>query len=77
MSVLTIRGELPTATASGETAIADRARKRRRRRTLAVWGARAALLVVIIGGWQLLTDLKIVDKFFYGQPSGIVTQLRA
>jgi NitT/TauT family transport system permease protein len=76
MSVLTIRGELPTATPSDETAIADRARRRRRRRTLAVWGARAALLVVIIGGWQLLTDLKIVDKFFYGQPSGIVTQLR-
>ena len=76
MSALTLRGEVPNAVASDETAIADRARKRRRRRTLAVWGARAALLVVIIGGWQLLTDLKIVDKFFYGQPSGIVTQLR-
>jgi NitT/TauT family transport system permease protein len=76
MSTLTFRGELPNAAASDETAIADRARTRRRRRTLAVWGARAALLVVIIGGWQLLTDLKIVDKFFYGQPSGIVTQLR-
>ena len=76
MSALTLRGEVPNAVASDETAIADRARTRRRRRTLAVWGARAALLVVIIGGWQLLTDLKIVDKFFYGQPSGIVTQLR-
>ena len=77
MSALTLRGEVPNAVASDETAIADRARTRRRRRTLGVWGARAALLVVIIGGWQVLTDLKIVDKFFYGQPSGIVTQLRA
>jgi NitT/TauT family transport system permease protein len=34
------------------------------------------LAILIIGGWQLLTDAKIVDKFFWGQPSGIVTQLR-
>jgi NitT/TauT family transport system permease protein len=43
----------------------------RRRRVAAVWGARLAFLVVIIGGWQLFTSLKIVDPFFYGQPSGI------
>ena len=40
-----------------------------------VWAARAAALVLVIGGWQLLTTMKIVDPFFWGQPSGIVRQL--
>jgi len=76
MSALTISRDTPSLAASDEDTIAARARKRRRRRTVAVWAARAALFVVIVGGWQLFTDLKIVDKFFFGQPSGIVSQLR-
>ncbi len=31
--------------------------------------------MIVIGGWQLLASAKIVDKFFWGQPSGIVSQL--
>ncbi len=34
-----------------------------------------ATLVFVIGGWQLFTNAKIVDPFFWGQPSGIVKQL--
>jgi NitT/TauT family transport system permease protein len=30
----------------------------------------------VFGGWQLFTSLKIVDPFFYGQPSGIVSKAR-
>jgi sulfonate transport system permease protein len=45
-----------------------------RRRAL-IWAARAATLVIVIGGWQLFTALKVVDPFFYGQPTGIVKQL--
>jgi NitT/TauT family transport system permease protein len=41
-----------------------------------VWAGRLALAVVIVGGWQLFTSLKLVDPFFFGQPSGIVKQLR-
>jgi NitT/TauT family transport system permease protein len=40
-----------------------------------IWAARLATLVVVIGGWQLLTSAKIVDRFFWGQPSGIAAQL--
>ncbi len=43
-------------------------------RTL-VWAARAVTLVIVIGGWQLLTTMKIVDPFFWGQPTKIVQQL--
>ncbi len=60
--------------ATDETATAG-ARHTARRRRILVWAARLATLVVIIGGWQLLTNAKIVDKFFWGQPSGIAAQL--
>jgi len=38
-----------------------------------VRAAQVALLIVVFGGWQLFTSLKIVDPFFFGQPSGIVS----
>jgi hypothetical protein len=73
---LTLNEELPVVAPPDEEAIAARARKRSGRRRLAVWTARRALFVFIVGGWQLFTHLKIVDPFFFGQPSGIVKQLR-
>jgi NitT/TauT family transport system permease protein len=76
MSAVSIDSQLPSMAASDEETIAAQARTRARRHRAAVWAARAALFVIIVGGWQLLTDLKIVDKFFWGQPSGIVTQLK-
>jgi NitT/TauT family transport system permease protein len=75
MSALSINRELPRVAASDEETIAAQARKQTHRRRLAVWAARVATLVFVIGGWQLFTDLKIVDPFFWGQPSGIVKQL--
>src|SRR3981081_3345171 len=61
----------PQATAD-ETAIADGVHSTARRRRLLLWAARAATLVLVIGGWQLLTSMKIVDPFFWGRPSGVV-----
>jgi NitT/TauT family transport system permease protein len=42
------------------------------RRKLTVLTAQVAVLIIVFGGWQLFTSLKIVDPFFFGQPSGIV-----
>ena len=56
--------------------LSDVARSARRRRKLLVYGARILTLVIVIGGWQLFTTWKIVDPFFFGQPSGIVMKLR-
>ena len=28
------------------------------------------MFIIVFGGWQLFTSLKIVDPFFFGQPSG-------
>jgi NitT/TauT family transport system permease protein len=58
-----------------EAAIAAGVRSRARRRRARIGVARAATLVIVIGGWQLFTSAKIVDPFFWGRPSGIVRQL--
>jgi NitT/TauT family transport system permease protein len=51
-------------------------RRRARRRRLWVYFGRALVLVVVLGGWELFTRLKIVDAFFYGQPSQVLTQVK-
>jgi NitT/TauT family transport system permease protein len=54
----------------------ESASEARRKQRLLVYGARALTLVIMVGGWQLFTTWKIVDPFFFGQPSGIVLKLR-
>ena len=63
--------------AGEEAAVAADIGRSTRRRRIWIWGARIATLVIVIGGWQLLTSAKIIDPFFWGQPSGIVKQLNA
>jgi NitT/TauT family transport system permease protein len=64
-----------TDMAIDEADIAALVRKRHRRRRHVIWLARVVTLVIVIGGWQLLTSAKIIDPFFWGKPSGIVDQL--
>ena len=51
------------------------AKQRYRRRQQLVYALRIALGVVLIGGWELGARSKVIDPFFYGQPSGIWKQL--
>ena len=74
MSALSIDAHARPAVAD-EATIADRARRKVRRRRLMVWAARVATLVIVIGGWELLANAKVIDPFFWGKPSGIATQL--
>jgi len=46
-----------------------------RRHRLLVVAVQIGLFVVIFGGWELCTRLGILDVFFFGSPSGILTQL--
>lgn len=70
-ALATVQAQASPAGFSEEAIAAEAARRKRRRRIL-IHLAQFATLVVIIGGWQLFTSLKIVDPFFFGQPSGIV-----
>lgn len=58
-----------------ESMITSAAKRRANRRRVLVHSARAATLLFVIGGWQLLTTWKVIDPFFFGQPTGIVRQL--
>ena len=71
-----IRADLSQQPPGDEASVAAAALHRARRRRLLVNVARLAVLVVIVGGWQLFTEWKIVDPFFFGQPSGIVLKLK-
>lgn len=48
-------------------------RQRRHRRLVTI--LRLAVLVAILGGWELGVRVGLIDPFFFGQPSGIVLKL--
>ncbi|MEA3087875.1 MAG: sulfonate transport system permease protein [Paraburkholderia sp.] len=49
--------------------------ERLRRRARLVLALRLAVLVFLIGGWELGVRAGLIDPFFFGQPSGIVVKL--
>ena len=49
--------------------------ERQRRRARLVLALRLAVLVFLVGGWELGVRAGLIDPFFFGQPSGIVTKL--
>jgi NitT/TauT family transport system permease protein len=73
MSELVAATERPPAAAAPNPA-AER-RRQHRRRLVAVQVLRALTAVVWIGSWELTTRAGLVDKFFFGQPSGIAQRL--
>lgn len=73
MNVLSNQANEPV-TAPESKAVSSNMADIRRRRVL-VNSLRVLLLVVIIGGWELLSRVGIIDPFFWGQPSGIWAQI--
>lgn len=73
MNVLSNQASEPV-TAPESTGVSSYASNARRRRIL-VNSLRVLILVVLIGGWELATRVGIIDKFFWGQPSGILQQI--
>ncbi len=58
-----------------EDALARRAQAARRSRKIRVNTARLATFVLFVGGWQWATTVKLLDPFFFGQPTGVVQSL--
>ena len=69
---LTVRAAEP---ATDEGSIAAAAKFRARRRKQLVLLGQVATLVLGVGTWQLLSDLNVIDPFFFGSPLGIVLRL--
>lgn len=74
-ALTTVQATVRSAGADDEETVSARARARSRKRRISVFIARVVTFIVVVGGWQLLTERKILDPFFFGQPSGIVTKL--
>ncbi|MCA8093028.1 ABC transporter permease [Burkholderia anthina] len=64
---------LPVTTLEDDERAAQR--RLRRRRNLIV-GLRIAVLVVVLGGWELAARLKWIDPFFFSMPSLIFEQIQ-
>ncbi|MFE9449545.1 ABC transporter permease [Streptomyces sp. NPDC006739] len=62
-------------TGGGQTSAAAAAKRKVRKRVALVWAGRVGLAAIVIGGWQAFTAWGIVDKFFFGQPTGIAKRL--
>lgn len=63
----------PVATPVSEEVTSHVSRNRRRRVLVNI--LRVAILVVLIGGWELFARVGIIDPFFWGKPSGIWAQI--
>ena len=82
--------ETPIATPARPQAVADpvttasstggqqptRPGRRASRRRLVLAGARLAIVVALLGTWQLCVNAKLVDPFFWGEPTGVWNDLR-
>lgn len=44
---------------------------RHRKRTIGIWIARAIVLALFLGGWEWAIRAKVIDPFFFSQPSAI------
>ena len=66
-------------TAIPATSLEDESRAaqtRLRRRRQLIIGLRIAVLVLVLGGWELAARLKWIDPFFFSQPTLIFAQLQ-
>lgn len=75
-SAAAVRSALRSEIAVDEATVTAKAMSLGRRRKIKVNVARALVAVIVIGGWQLLAQTKVIDPFFFGEPTGVVSRLR-
>ena len=72
----TLAGSAPDfrpGTSDAEIEAAAAQAERKRKLTVRFW--QGLLLVVLLGGWELLARAKIIDPFFFSSPSAIAARL--
>jgi len=70
-SLTAVAAELPTE----QPAVGTSTRTRANRRRLVLALTRLGIIVVLLVGWQLCVNAKIVDPFFWGEPKGVWADL--
>lgn len=66
----------PTALPAPSLEDESRAAQTRLRRRQLIIGLRIAVLVIVLGGWELAARLKWIDPFFFSMPSLIFEQIQ-
>jgi NitT/TauT family transport system permease protein len=66
----------PAPTVEDDDARPSGLRARRIRRRILINVCRIALVVIALGSWEIGVNTKHIDKFFWGQPSGVWRQLK-
>jgi NitT/TauT family transport system permease protein len=64
-----------SAAASDAAPLAALARAKARRRKAQVRAAQAATVIIILGAWEILSRVGVIDPFFFGSPLGIISRL--
>ncbi|MBA2680513.1 MAG: ABC transporter permease [Ktedonobacteraceae bacterium] len=67
--------EVKLSESAAQDADVQEATARLRQRRLLVNILRVVFLIVIVGGWELGARTKVIDPFFWGQPTGIAQQI--
>lgn len=65
----------PTEAQDGSAVDTTQKRRRRRRVSPLVLTLQIAVLVVFVGGWQLLTGIGVLDPFFFSRPTDIAERV--
>lgn len=73
MNVISNEANKAVTTSENQEIQANTANIRRRRILVNI--LRIVFFIVIVGGWELGARTKVIDPFFWGQPSGIFAQL--
>ena len=60
---------------SDEASLAARARALTLRRWRLVRATQAIVLIVLLGAWEILSRLGVIDPFFFGSPLGVALQI--
>ena len=75
MSALSLPAERRAEAVPAAPSMVDAALARRRRRSLQVQVLRVLLAVALVGGWEIGARTRVIDPFFWGQPTGIAAQI--
>ncbi len=75
MVAMKTRSEQATSQAGDDVTATQARRRSYLRRRMTIYLARTAVVVVVVGGWQLGVKTKVIDPFFWGEPSGVVSAI--
>ena len=75
MSLAGAKAAAPTQADVSEVALAGAARQAATARARAVVFWRSAVLVLMLGGWETASRLKLIDEFFFSMPTAIGVRL--